>query len=205
MEQKVGRFAALAGILFLALVLVGFAIEGSTPDTGDAPGEIVEFYADNDARVKASSALAVVGAVALVLFGAHLASAMRARGSTLLSTVAVGGAVVAAAGIGVDSALRFAIADAAGDISPEATEAMFATWSTFFWPMHLGMVVLVLAVSLHSFDSPLIPSWLAGVGILAAICAVIPVIVVLIIGVIGLAIWVVITSVLVYRQPAASG
>ena len=57
MESKVARFAPLAGIMFVVLVLVGFAVEGSTPSLDDAAVDIMQSYVDNDAQVITASAL----------------------------------------------------------------------------------------------------------------------------------------------------
>lgn len=204
MEQFVARHGALAGIAFVVLALVGFAVEGSPPGVSDPPGDLVEWYGDNEAQVKAASAIAAVAAAAAVVFAAHLAAAIRNRSHGVLAAVALAGGVVAAAGVGVDSAARFALADTAGKITPEATQALFAFWDSFFWPMHLGIALTAIAVSASSLESKLVPSWLAGLGLVAGVLIFIPVVAVLVIGLIGIALWVVITSVVLFRQSSSS-
>lgn len=204
MERAIERFAPLAGIAFVVLVLVGFAVEGSPPSIDDPAADVVQSYVDNDAQVIAASALAAVGAALLVLFGAHVSSRLRAAGSTLLASAAFGGAVICAAGVGVDSALRFALADAAGEISPEALQGLFAAWNGFFWPMHLGIALLVAAVSLAAADTKLLPMWLSGLGVLAAVLLVIPVVPVMLVGLAAAGVWLLITSGLMVRQPQPS-
>lgn len=200
MEGTISRYAPLAGVLFPLLVVVGFAIEGSSPSTDDSPAEIVAFYVDNDVQVKIGSALAAVAAMFAVVFATRVATAMRDRGgSRLLAWAAVAGGAVTAAGVGVDSAFRFALADAAGDISPEAAQAVFTIWSGFFWPMHLGLALLVLAASLSSLDTKMLPSWLAGLGLVGVVLIVIPVLPVLIAGLVVLLVWVLASSVLLFR------
>lgn len=201
-EKRIAQFAPLAGLAFVVLAVASFAIEGGTPSTKDSPNEVVEFYEDNDAQVKVASAVAAVAGVAAVLFAVRMGGAIRGRsGSGLLATAAVGGGVIAAAGIGVDAGLRWALADTAGEITPEATQALFGLWDSFFWPIHAGVAILALAASLGSLDNKLFPAWLAGLGVLAGVLAFIPVEAVLFTGVLGIALWVVIASVLLFRQP----
>ena len=132
-ENRIARFAPLAGIVFVVLAVASFAIEGGTPSTKDSPAQVVEFYEDNDAQVKVASAVAAVAGAATVLFAVRMGGALRGRGdSGLLATTAVGGGVIAAAGITVDAGLRWALADTAGEITPEATQALFGLWDSFF-------------------------------------------------------------------------
>jgi hypothetical protein len=201
MEHKIRWFAPIAGIAFVVLVLVSFAIEGSTPSVDDPASEIMQSYVDHDTQVIVASALSALGAGALVLFAADLSARIRDRGSSRLASVAFAGAVICGAGIGVDSALRFALADSAGKISPDAFQGLFAAWNGFFWPMHLGLALLVVSASLAAVDSKLLPVALIGLGVIAAVLLVIPVLAVTLIGLAGAAIWVLITSVLVFRQP----
>lgn len=200
MDRTVDRWAPLAGVMFVVLVLVGFGIEGSTPSVDDPADEVVAFYADNDVQVKTASAVAAVAGVAVVVFAASLRASLRRHGSAVLASVALAGGVVAAAGIGTDSAIRFGLAESAGDVSPEATQALFALWDGFFWPMHLGMAALIAATSLAALGTRLLPTWLAGLGLLAAVLVVIPVLAVLFAGLIGVVVWTLATSVVVFRR-----
>lgn len=203
-ESRIAWFAPLAGIVFVVLAIASFAIEGGTPSTKDSPTQVVEFYEDNDAQVKVASAVAVLAGASAVLFAVRVGGAMRGRSeSGLLATTTVAGGVIAAAGIAVDAGIRWALADTAGEITPEATQALFGLWDSFFWPIHAGVAILVIAASLGALDTKLFPVWLSGLGILAGVLAFIPIVAVLFTGLLGLALWVVIASVLLFRQPLA--
>ena len=204
MEDRIVRVAPLAGIAFVVLVTVGFAIEGSTPSLDDAAGDIMQSYADNDTAVIVASALSALGAVALVVFGSDLSARMRTAGSSLLASAAFAGTVICAAGIGVDAALRFTLADSAGEISPEAFAGLFAIWNGFFWPIHLGMAVLVGAAGLATIDSRMLPAALGGLGVVAAVLLVIPVLPVTLAGLVGAAVWVFVAGTILWRQPRAA-
>ena len=200
MERTLSRFAPLAGVLFPVLAVLSFAIEGSTPDVDEPAAEVVEFYVDSDAEIVIASGLASIAAVVLLVFASSVRRLLAKPSETgLLSSFAFGGGVVAAAGIAADSAIRFALANTAGDISPEATQALFAFWDGFFWPIHVGLAALVLGISLSAFETKIMPIWLAVVGIVVAVALFTPPPA----AFIGLglgSLWLIVVALLLFRQ-----
>jgi len=203
-EARIRKFAPIAGILFPVFILAGFAIEGSPPDVDEPAAEIVQFYIDNESQTIIATFLAALGILALLVFGAELRTRVRDAGSQVLATIAFGGAVVCAAGAGVDSALRFALANSAGETSDEALHAVYAIWSGFFWPMHLGLAALAAAVGLASLESKMLPTPIVGLGLLAAVLLIIPVLPVTLAGIALGALWSIATGIVLLRRPAAT-
>lgn len=200
MERSFARFALLAGVLFPVLAVLSFAIEGDTPDVDGPAAEVVEFYADNDTQVIIASGLAAIAAVVLLVFASSVQRVLAKSSETgLFASFAFAGGIVAAAGIAVDSAIRLTLANSAGDISPEATQSLFAFWEGFFWPIHVGLAVLLLGLSLSAFETKIMPVWMAVVGILAAVALFIPPPVAFVGLAVG-ALWVIVVSVLLFRQ-----
>jgi hypothetical protein len=103
----------------------------------------------------------------------------------------------------VDAALRFALAEAADDLSADSFHGLYAMWSNFFWPIHLGVAIFVAATSLGALSSRMLPVWLAGGGVVAAILLIIPVLAVTLIGLILAALWILVTSALLFRKSSA--
>ena len=204
MEERIRKFAPIAGILFPLFIVAGFAIEGSPPDVDEPAAEIVQFYVDNETQTIIATFLAALGIIALLIFAAELRTRVRDAGSQVLATIAFGGAVVCAAGAGVDSALRFALANSAGDTSDEALQAVYAIWSSFFWPMHLGLAVLAAAVGVASIESRMLPMPIVGLGLLAAVLLVIPVLPVALVGIALGALWSIATGIVLLRRPAVT-
>ena len=203
-NQNVQRLAPLTGVLFVVLTIGSFIIEGEPPGADEGKGKIVEFYVDNEGRTIVAALAASLAAVSLVFFAATVRRALR-RGEQamgVLSMAALGGGVVAATGIATDSALRFTLADSAEDIDPAAVQALHAFWEGFFFPMVVGIGVLVLATSLAALKTRLIPVWLAWIGILIFVVFFTPA------GFIAFlvsALWIIVVSVLLWRQePAAA-
>ena len=203
MIRGIERFAALTGAVFAVLVFLSFVIEGEPPDLDGPVEEVVAFYVDNDTDVLIASVLATLATVMLIFFAASVRRTMREHEGEggVLSAAAFGGGIVAAAGIGVDSAIRFALAESADDVSPDALQALFAVWSNFFWPIVAGMATLILALGLSALSTRVIPPWLAWIGFLIAILLFTPAGFFAVLAVLA---WTLIVSILLWRYDVAA-
>lgn len=202
MNSAIERFVPLTGVAFAVSLIVGVLLGGDTPALDASATEVVDFYTDNAAMLRVSSVVLAVAMFALLLFVGCLASTTRDQGSHVALTSALsGGGVIAAAGIGVDSALRFILVESAGEVSPEAVQALFALWSGYFLAIHVGFAIFILAASLVALSAKSPPIWLAGLGILASLLLIVPIVAVTLIGLALAGLWIIATSVLLYRQP----
>ncbi|MGQ0802819.1 MAG: hypothetical protein ACT4PI_02980 [Actinomycetota bacterium] len=203
-NENLKRLAPLTGVLFVVFVFVSFAIQGDPPGADEGAGEIAEWYTDHEGQTIFAALLASLGAASLVFFAATVRRALRRTEQAMgvLSMAAFGGGVVAATGVATDSALRFTLADSADEIRPVAVQALHAFWEGFFFPMVVGVGVLVLATSLAALKTQVIPVWLAWIGILIFVVFFTPA------GFIAFvvsALWILVVSVLLWRQePAAA-
>lgn len=206
MNTTIERFAPLSGIAFAILLVVGVSVAGNAPAIDSTAAELVDYTADNGTTLRVSALILAIAMLALLLFVGCLRSAARDRGAdSALSAVLAGGGVIAAAGIGIDAGLRFTLAESVDEIGPEALQAVYAIWSGYFWAIHVGFALLILAAALGALAARSGPSWLAGLGIIGALLLVVPVVAVTLIGLIIGGVWIITTSVLLYRQaPAVS-
>lgn len=187
----------------MVLVLVGFLIGGEPPDSDASAREVVKFFTDKQDVTMFGSALEALSAIALLFFAVHLAQRVRAGGEkhhTMANAVLVGGAV-AATGFAIDGALRFALADTAGDIDPTASQAINALWSNFFFPMIVGVVALILATIIASYHTRLLPRWIVWFGVLICVVAITPI---GFVGAIAAAVWLIIVSILLTLRGEAA-
>jgi hypothetical protein len=188
----------LTGVLFVVLLVVGFLIGGETPDA-DAPArEVVDYWTDHDGENMIGSALEALAAVSLLFFAATLRRiSTRWHDGSILPSVAYAGAIVAAAGIGVDASIRFAAADVAGDVDPAVLQSFNAAWANFFFPMVVGLAALILAMSLAGWRAQALPKWLAGIGILIFIVFFTPAgFISFLVG----GVWIIVLSVMLWRR-----
>jgi hypothetical protein len=203
-ESKALRLVPLAGVLFVVLTVLSLFIAGEPPDADDSIREVVEYYDDHEAANIVGSLLEVLGGVSLLFFAASLRRRIRRDedGGGVLSVVVIAGGAVAAAGIGVDAAIRFALTDTVGDIDPAATQTLNALWSDFFFPMVLGIGALVLATSIAGLRTTVIPTWLAWIGFVIFIVFFTPA------GFVAFlvsALWILVVSILLWRQESSAG
>jgi hypothetical protein len=199
------RFAPLTGVLFVVLIVIAFVLGGETPDFDDPPEEVVDYFVDNDTVNIVGSLFEGLGAVVLLFFAAYLA---RTVGAGILAWVVLGGGIVAAAGIGVDAGLRFALTEAAGEVAPDGAiepgtvQALNALWANFFFPMVVGLGTLVLATSLAALRTRVIPVWLAWIGIVLFVVFFTPAgfVAFLVSG-----LWIIVISIILWRREGVPG
>lgn len=202
-ERKALQLVPLAGVAFVVLTIISFALGGEPPDADDPVREVVEHYDDNAGVTMLATVVESVAAVALLFFAAAVRRALRRGedGAGVLSVVAFAGGIVAAAGIGTDAAIRFTLAETVTDVDPAVTQTLNAFWSSFFWPMVIGIATLILATGLAALRTRVIPKWLAWVGFLIVIVFFTPA------GFAAFlvsAVWVLIVSFWLWRQEVAT-
>jgi hypothetical protein len=200
------RLAPLSGIAFVVLVAVGFGVMGG-PDFLADSDEIAEFYVDEMGPIVIGAILMSLGALALLWFGGSLRVVLRVaeggegRLSALAFSGAVGGAtlLLASAASQAAGALR---GDEDGKIDPGAATVLF-DWGIllFGFAAPYAFAALLVATTLVSLRTGVLPAWLAWVGALIALGLLIPPISYAVNALFGL--WVIITSVILFRRPAA--
>ena len=192
--------AALTGVGFLVLVIVGIAVGGGEPpDPSDEPiQEIINFYDDNTDSVWISSIVQVWAGTFLIFFGGYLRKVLRtAEGEGhMLSAVALAGTVILALAAAVDATINVALAEAVDnvdDLDPATVQALSVLWSNDFLPFALGAQVFLLAAGLSVVLHGALPAWLGWIAILFGVAAVTPV---GFFAFLGGALWIGVTSVM---------
>jgi len=156
------RYAPLAGILFVALLVASIIISGSTPETNDSTVKVVAEWKKNDSEQITGAILSALAIVPFLWFLGSLRSALRtAEGGTgRLSATAFAGGVVLAGFALVDSSIQFAVADSVGDVPPLVTQSLSVLYSDFFFGFPVGVGVFALATGLVILRSRAFPAWL---------------------------------------------
>jgi hypothetical protein len=166
----------LTGILFVVLVIVGFAV-GGEPESADEGAEaVVEFYVDNKGSVEFGAILIGVAGAALIFFTNYLRQLFGAAGDrTLSATILVGGALVAT-GFAIDGTISVALAQAAEDeVDPTAVLALQALWDNDFLPIALGAFVFLISLGVSTLKTDVLPRWLGWVALALAVVGVTPI------------------------------
>lgn len=100
-----------------------------------------------------------------------------------------------------DAAIGYTLADSVDKISPDVLQAVFAIKTKGYLAIHIGLAIFVAAASVSALGSKLLPVWVAVVGTIAAVLLIVPAEPVSLTGLAIAGIWIIATSVLLYRRP----
>lgn len=194
------RYAPLSGLLAVALVVVSIVVTGfDDVATDDSTQEVIDFWTDNDGQQIAGATLGALSLVPLLWFLGSLRSALRtAEGGTgRLSAIAYAGGVVLVAGAAVDSSLQFAVAESVGDVPPGVTQTLSVLYGDFFLVFPVGLGTLLLATSIVSLRTKVLPAWLGWAAFALGILSLTPIGFFAFIVVLA---WIAVVSVVLFRQ-----
>ena len=202
MAQDWRRWAPLTGVVFVVLLVASFVVGDATPGVDDSANEVVSFYTDNESQMFISSICSGLAAVFFLFFVGSLTSVLE-RGDTTrtgLSAVARAGGIVAAVGMLIFAGLTFTLGDAADSLEPEATQALNALNSDFFFPLAAGIATLLIASGLVVVRSGVLPQALGWAALVIGVVSFTPLGFFAFLASIA---WVLVTSVILARAATA--
>jgi hypothetical protein len=168
----------LTGVLFVVVLIVGFALGGEPPDASeDSIQEVVDFYVDNEDSVFIGGVLQAIGGALLLFFGGYLYKRLRAAGAEGSAAVAFAGLIALAIGIAIDGTISIALTELVnGDEEPSegAVQALSVLWNNDFLPLALGLSVFLWGTGVAIVRHGGLPTWMGWVAIVAAITAISP-------------------------------
>lgn len=172
-DLKWERYGAVAGILFVILVVVGALIPGAPPSPDDSLREVANYYEDHTGTIKAGAFLTGLAAVAFLWFLGSLWSAIRRNEETRrLATIAVGGGIVglitAVTSIALNATVALAI-DSAGATASVNPKFIYLLSSTIGGMGNFGVAVLVLAVGVAAVRTGVFPAAFGLVSLVLAL------------------------------------
>lgn len=203
---RLERWAPLAGIIFVILMFTGtFFVAYPIPDA-DAPAQqIADYLADSGTHTRniIGAYIWVVGALAFLLFVTRLRSVLRGAQNGILPNVVFGAGVIYSA-LMMASAVTFAaVAYAIGlrdaPVSNPDLVRVLPEMAWMFLLMGGGFagILLVLATCIVSFQTGVLPRWLAWLGIVVAIALLFDVIYV---NILPLLLWVLVASIVLLMR-----
>lgn len=207
-EVSWGKLAAVAGILFVVLLIVGFGISGDVPATDASDAEHVEWWSDsgNQTRMIAAGYLITLSGLALVAFLVGLRSSLTQPGSELLARFSFAAGIVFVAML---LAATIALGQVAGAVKFGNAPLPSADFLRMFPQFGYGLMLLagglsaaasVAAASWAILRTGAFARWLGWLGI---VCAFILLFGVFFMPMIALPIWVLAASIVLWRRPLA--
>jgi hypothetical protein len=198
------RFAPLAGVLFVLLVIVAVIVGGESPAPDDSRQKVLEYFdGDKDSAI-AGSVILALATVPFLWFAGVLRSVLAAAESppARLANTAWSGAILIAVGITLLSGFTFVAADTVDDVSPDATHTLSVIQSDLFFPVVVGAAVFLLASGLAIVRSGVLPAWLGWAALVMGIAAVTPTPAAFV-AVVLMIVWIAVSSVVLFtRGPA---
>src|SRR5215208_5046907 len=175
-RRGLGWLVPLAGVGFVVLGIISFAVQGEPKSADDPVNEIVDFYLDNKDSILVAQVIGAIAGLLLIAFGAYLAKVLRAadEGSWVLPLLPLVGFVIMDIGFAIDGTILIALAEAADDIEPSSVQTLQALWDNDFLPIALGVMVFLFSFGIAAVRSGALPKWLGWVAILLGIVALIP-------------------------------
>jgi hypothetical protein len=200
------RLAALAGVVAVALWVIGILIQESTDMPGDEDitgDQVLAWYVNDENAILAGGFVFMLGALFFLVFlGALRVRLLGAEGPVGFLT-----AIAHTAGIAVGIFLLMLPApDMAGalsndELNGDAALAVNSLGDMFFLGAELSAALLLVAAGLLFLQTRVLPAWLGWGSLVVALVLLIPPI-----GwaalLLGLPLWTVLVSVLLWMRPA---
>jgi hypothetical protein len=166
-------------VLFVAIFISGLVLGGALssapfPMPGASPQEVARYYDENQTAVLAACSLQVLSSLALLVFSSSVTAFVRrtAGGRGALPALTSGGGLSAAALLLASALLGFVLALAPGGLGLDLVGVLrqmnFLTGGT----LHVAALGLFVgAASIAARRTKALPSWISGLGIVAAALA----------------------------------
>jgi hypothetical protein len=207
------RWAPIAGLVWVALVIVSVILTSDTPSSDDPVSEFVSYFGDSDnqTKIQIAALVAALGGLAFLWFLAGLRDLLLSEeglwGADTSLTFGSGVAFVillwaaTAAGTAFASAADFFDAFV---VDPQSAQTALALSALSFWLIGFASVaagVMIAATSAVVLRTGVLPRWFGWTGLVLAVLSVLAVV---FLPPVAPLLWVLIASVLLLvRRPAA--
>jgi hypothetical protein len=170
-DKRWERIAALGGVAFVVLNIVGSIIQGAPPSSdSDSPAKIADWFVDNGDGIRVAVLLGGLAMIGLVWwFGSLWRRMAHAEGGNhRLSVVALAGLVAAGALASASFAVLSAIAMNIDDMDAADVRFFFMLSNVLLALSAPFIVAHLAAVNALSMRTGFLPRWITIIGIVAS-------------------------------------
>ncbi len=215
-DSKWARYAAIGGVAFVVLNIVGAILAGSPPAANASATKIADYFADKGDGLKAALWLGGLGSVGLVWwFGSLWRRMSQAEGGAhRLSVVSLVGLVLGGALFMSSAAVNAATALRTAEIGNGA-QVFYTLSVVLLSAAGFGVGIHLLATSVLGLRDKMLPAWLAWLGVVAGVAFLVAAVIgsasdsaagmaVGFIGFIGWSVWILGVSFVIWRDTPES-
>jgi hypothetical protein len=195
----------LSGIAFVALIVIGLAVGGSSPSPDAAADEVVSFYRDNENRARTGTWFFAFAMPFLPLFASSLAGVRRPEAEdsrVIWRRVLLLGAAIMSATLGVAITTQLALANSTEpQVAPEVMQALNVIASHVVYALLPATGTMMLGAAGWLLGRERVERWLGWAALVLGISLFVP-----FIGVLAFVLsllWIIITSIILFRTRAA--
>jgi hypothetical protein len=173
-DKAVVRLTALAGVLFVLLIIVQGPVLTPSLKVTDSAQKIFNSIKNHQGNIRASAALYGLAMSAVLIWVAGLFRALRKAegGAASLAAAALGGVALAAAMSVVTAATEATTALRIHDLGPSGARFYYTLYQFSQGGVLFGLLVLVGATALVSLRTGLFARWFGIVSVVLAIASV---------------------------------
>jgi hypothetical protein len=164
------RWSTASGIVFVFLAVLAYLFAPGLPQVNDPDVEVLEWFAENDSRIRWQAYFFGLATIFFLWFFAMLAGRLRRAAGTPAGRLPA----VIVASAGASAALYMvgtACFGAAARMPSEGARALFELGNVVFTLNEFVALTLVAAVSLAVLRTRLLPDWLAWAGAVFVVLA----------------------------------
>ena len=169
-DKKWAKWAALGGVGFVVLNVIGIILMGSPPMADDSNEKVYEYFLDKESGIRTSTLL---GALSLILllwwFGTLWRRMAEAEtNQNRLSVLSLIGLAGSGALWGVNATIVSAVAMRAEELGPDPTRFFWTLSATVLAFGGAFLVVHLLATNVLALRTGFLPKWNAMLGFVPA-------------------------------------
>ena len=169
-DKKWAKWAALGGVGFVILNVIGIILMGSVPMADDSNEKVYEYFLDKESGIRTSTFL---GALSLILllwwFGTLWRRMAQAEtNQNRLSVLSLIGLAGSGALWGVNATIVSAVAMRAEELGPDPTRFFWTLSATVLSFGGAFLVVHLLATNVLALRTGFLPKWNAMLGFVPA-------------------------------------